>query len=57
MKTKLSKIIAAGCLSAAALAAGPVNAAVAVVNFDPPDQVLGPSVFIAVPAPQTIVTP
>ena len=56
MKASLSHFLAAGCLTAAGLGTSPANAAIALINFDPPSQLQGPSIFVAVPGPQTIVT-
>lgn len=50
---RFTKLLA-GCAMAAALAhAAPI---LAVVNFDPPDLAQGPSIYVAVPGPQTINT-
>ena len=56
MKATLSHVLPAACLAIGCLGAAPVHAAVALVTFDPPATAQGPSIFVAVPGPQTIVT-
>lgn len=57
MKTPLATTIAATCLALAGIALPSAHAAVGLVDFDPPGTAQGPSIFVAVPGPQTIVTP
>ena len=57
MKTPLATTIAATCLALAGIALPSAHAAVGPVDFDPPGTAQGPSIFVAVPGPQTIVTP
>ena len=56
MNLKFVSAIAAGLVAVAG--AGVLHAAAipALVNFDPPGFSLGPSIYVAVPGPQTIVT-
>ncbi len=55
---KLNKVgaIAAGLAVFAGAGISPADAAVALVGFDPPGTPIGPSIYVAVPGPQTIVT-
>ena len=57
MKTPLAQMIAATCLALGGIALPSARAATGLVNFDPPTTPQGPSIFVAVPGPQTIVTP
>ena len=57
MKNPLTPMIAATCLALAGVALPSAQAAVGLVNFDPPTTPQGPSIYVAVPGPQTIVTP
>ena len=57
MTTPLAPMIAATCLALAGVALPSAQAAVGLVNFDPPTTPQGPSIYVAVPGPQTIVTP
>ena len=57
MKHPLAHTIAATCLALAGIALPSAQAAVGLVDFDPPTTPQGPSIFVAVPGPQTIVTP
>ena len=56
MNLKFASFLVAGCL--AITGSGNLHAATipAVVNFDPPGLPQGPSIYIAVPGPQTITT-
>ena len=56
MKLKHAGAIAAGLAAIAGTGITPAGAAVALVNFDPPGTPAGPSIYVAVPGPQTIVT-
>ena len=56
MKLKHAGAIAAGLAAIAGTGIAPAGAAVALVNFDPPGTPAGPSIYVAVPGPQTIVT-
>src|SRR5664279_595556 len=56
MNLKFASLIAAACV--AVTGGGILHAAAipALVNFDPPGSAQGPSIYVAVPGPQTIVT-
>ena len=57
MKHPLAHTIAATCLALAGFALPSARAATGLVNFDLPTTPQGPRIFVAVPGPQTIVTP
>lgn len=57
MKTPLAQTIAATCMALAGIALPSARAATGLVTFDPPTSPQGPSIYVAVPGPQTIVTP
>lgn len=58
MKSKLHIVFAFGLLAFAATGGGPARATIATVNFESlPVLATGPSIFVAVPSPQTITTP
>ena len=57
MKNPLANTIAVSCLALAGIALPSAQAATGLVNFDPPTTPQGPSIYVAVPGPQTIVTP
>jgi hypothetical protein len=56
MKSKSAKSIAAGLLVLAASVSSYASTIPALVNFDPPGNPQGPSIYVAVPGPQTIAT-
>jgi hypothetical protein len=56
MNLKIANAIAAGLLVLAGTGILNASAIPALVNFDPPAVSQGPSIYVAVPAPQTIVT-
>ena len=57
MKTKIAGMISFGLLTVAAAGTSPANAAVALVDFEnTPSLATGPSIYVAVPGPQTITT-
>ena len=57
MKTKIAGVITFGLLTVAAAGTSPANAAVALVDFEnTPSLATGPSIYVAVPGPQTITT-
>ena len=57
MTKTLANTIAATCLALAGIALPTAHAATGLVTFDPPTTPQGPSIYVAVPGPQTIVTP
>ena len=57
MKTKIAGVITFGLLTVAAAGTSPANATVALVDFEnTPSLATGPSIYVAVPGPQTITT-
>ena len=57
MNTKFAGVITFGLLTVAAAGTSPANAAVALVDFEKtPSLATGPSIYVAVPGPQTITT-
>lgn len=56
MNLKCTRLIAAGFLAVASHGIAHASPIPAVVNFDPPSVAQGPSIYAAVPGPQTIVT-
>ncbi len=56
MKLRLSSAVAAALILTAGSAISPASAATALVTFDPPATLTGPSIYVAVPGPQTITT-
>jgi hypothetical protein len=54
MNHKLTHAIAAGVMAAGVVVSAPAGAVTSVVNFDPPGTAQGPSIYVAVPAMQTI---
>jgi len=56
MKLKFASVIAAGLMAIAGTGISNATAIPALVNFDPPGTPLGPSIYVAVPGPQTIAT-
>ena len=56
MNWKLARAIAAACAAVAGTGLLHASAVPALVNFDPPTTPLGPSIYVAVPGPQNIVT-
>jgi len=58
MKRNFSSALAAGLVAVATAGISPAHAATAFVNFDPDQGIAqGPSIFVGVPAMQTITTP
>ena len=57
MNHTLANTVAGAWLALAGAALPTAQAAVGLVTFDPPSTAQGPNIFVAVPAPQTIVTP
>ncbi len=55
MKINIAGTVAAGVVAFAG-GMSPAGAAVALVDFDPPSHAQGPSIFVAVPGPETITT-
>ena len=53
----ITSAIHAACLALAAAGLPAAQAATGLVDFDPPSTAQGPSIFVAVPGPQTIVAP
>ena len=57
MKTKIAGALTFGLMTVAAAGTSPANAAVALVDFEKtPSLATGPSIYVAVPGPQTITT-
>ncbi|MCX6596793.1 MAG: PEP-CTERM sorting domain-containing protein [Acidobacteria bacterium] len=56
MNHKLTRALAAGLFSLSAGWTAQAAGIPALVNFDPPNSPQGPSIFVAVPGPQTITT-
>ena len=57
MTKTLANTLTGACLALAGIALPAAQAATGLVDFDPPTTPQGPSIFVAVPGPQTIVTP
>jgi hypothetical protein len=56
MKLKFASVLAAGLVAIASTGIASATTIPALVTFDPPATKQGPSIFVAVPGPQTIVT-